>query len=517
MTTLASAIREVLRLKYTTPMSARGLGDLFGMPHNTVGAHILRAKSAGIVGIEDLDSLDDDELKARLFKPRKGMSMKREPDFAELRAQLDADPAMTVERAWTKYAEADPETAYSESTYRKKFKKWCRLLKVVMRQHHEPGAELFGDYCGDTAEWQDPETGEIHVMQVWVSVLGYSQLFHVYAVPSQSTEDTIEALIRGLEYFKGVSKLFTPDNLKAVVTRAGRHPRLNRVALDCARHYGYWIHPARVRRGPDKSLAEVHVQITQRDVLLPLRDRVFFSPEELNAAIMEKVEAINNRPHTKFEGSRRERFEKSERQALRSLPATRFEIPVWTGEQKIQNDHMFVFERHRYSVPHQLIGKKLRARVTATTVQIFYGEKSIALHTRSRDAGGFTEVLDHMPEDHRSYATRNREYHLEWARKVGPHALKVIEHQFTSRPHPRPAVVVCGSLERVCEQHGKERFEAACRRALELGNPTSSRLESILKHRLEERPDLKEHSQIALPLNPNVRGPEHYRNTTKES
>ena len=54
--------------------------------------------------------------------------------------------------------------------------------------------------------------------------------------------------------------------------------------------------PARVGRPRDKAKVEVGVQIAEREILAPLRHRTFFSLADMNAAIAERLRAVNDAP-----------------------------------------------------------------------------------------------------------------------------------------------------------------------------------------------------------------------------
>ena len=92
---------------------------------------------------------------------------------------------------------------------------------------------------------------------------------------------------------------------------------------ELAQHYGAVVIPTRVARPKDKPKAEVSVQIAQRWILAALRHRTFFTLADLNAAIRERVDAINDRPMKVVGVSRRALFEQLDRPALRPLPTTR--------------------------------------------------------------------------------------------------------------------------------------------------------------------------------------------------
>jgi len=60
-------------------------------------------------------------------------------------------------------------------------------------------------------------------------------------------------------------------------------------------------------------------------------------------------------------------------------------------------------EKHFYSVPHNLMRRKLDVRLSASTVEVFYRGERIASHQRSFRKYGYTTVAEHMPSNHRLY------------------------------------------------------------------------------------------------------------------
>jgi transposase len=101
-----------------------------------------------------------------------------------------------------------------------------------------------------------------------------------------------------------------PDNLKSAVTKANRYnPNINLVFAKFAEHYNTVILPARVATPRDKGSVESAVLIAQRWIIAALRNRTFFSLSEINEAITDELEFINNRPMRDYDGqSRRQRF-----------------------------------------------------------------------------------------------------------------------------------------------------------------------------------------------------------------
>src|SRR5271163_1615049 len=89
-----------------------------------------------------------------------------------------------------------------------------------MRQHHVAGEKAFVDYSGKRIAIVDPTTGEIHEAEIFVGVLGASNLTYAEATWTQQLPDWTGAHVRMFRFFGGVPKLLVPDNLKSGAARA---------------------------------------------------------------------------------------------------------------------------------------------------------------------------------------------------------------------------------------------------------------------------------------------------------
>jgi transposase len=66
---------------------------------------------------------------------------------------------------------------------------------------HKVGDKMFVDYAGDKQTLVDIETGEVRDVEVFVAILGASQLTYVEATESQKKEDFIAACENAMHYF----------------------------------------------------------------------------------------------------------------------------------------------------------------------------------------------------------------------------------------------------------------------------------------------------------------------------
>ena len=119
-----------------------------------------------------------------------------------------------------------------------------------------------------------------------------------------------------------MTRLLIPDNCKTATTANTRYETvLNRSYQELAEYYGTAIVPARVRKPQDKSAAEASVRFAETWIIAALRDRKFFSIGEVNEAIAEKLEELNNRPFQWMAGTRRSAWLEEEKPYMLPLPA----------------------------------------------------------------------------------------------------------------------------------------------------------------------------------------------------
>lgn len=501
--------KEILRLRWGLGRSLRETGRSCGVGHATVHDVVTRAKMAGLSWPLPED-LDEAALEARLYPPPLGRGDRAVPEFEHLYRELKRR-GVTLELLWQEYRQQHGEQGYGYSRFCDLYRAWRGQLDVVMRQEHRAGEKLFVDFAGMTMEVVDQRTGEVSACPIFVAALGASSFTYAEACEAQDQGSWIEAHLHTYEYIGGVPTLTVPDNLKAAVTRPDLYePDLNPAYREMADHYDTTIIPARVRHPRDKAKVENAVQQVERWVLAPLRDQTFFSRAELNRAMRERLDWLNNRPFSRLEGSRRSWWQELDRPALQPLPRTRFERPEWKNVG-VNIDYHFEFDHHCYSVPHPLVGTRVDVRATTTIVEAFHKGRRVASHLRSHKRGGFTTDPAHRPASHRRYAEWTPSRLIRWAEKIGPQTAVVIEEILRRMPHPEQGFRSSLGLIRLSKRYSTERLEAACQRALAIASPSYRSVRSILKHGLEQQPlPLLTEPESTPTDHENIRGPEYY-------
>jgi len=419
---------------------------------------------------------------------------------------------VTLSLLWEEYRAVHPD-GYGYSQFCARYRNWKGGLGVTMRQSHVAGDKMFVDYAGMTAEVIDPETGEVHTAQIFVATLGASSYTYAEATWSQKLPNWIGSHVRAFAYFGGVPAQIVPDNLKSAIVKASLHDaEINRTYADLAAHYDTAIVPARPRKPRDKAKVEVSVQIVERWVLARLRNRRFFSLAELNQAIRQELKVLNEKASKHLGASRRQLFEQLDRPALKPLPQDAYQYAEWKQRRAGLDYHVEV-AKHYYSVPHALAKKKLWARITERSVEVFHNGKRVAAHMRGPGNRRHTTVTNHMPSAHRRYASWTLERIRRDAASIGSNSEALIELILRNRPHPEQGFRSCVGILRLAKSHGPERLEAACERALEIGAYSYSSLASILKNNLDRRaPRHATANDANRPAieHANIRGPNYF-------
>lgn len=429
-------VKEVLRLRFGLGLQQNQIARSCSIGQATVHRYLEKAAIAGLSWPLPED-LDDQRLEELLFRSagRPRQITRSVPDFAEVRRQLQAHKHLTLQLIWEEYRETQPD-AYGYSRYCELYQRWSRNQDIVLRQEHRAGEKLFVDWAGDTIRLYDQRTGEVTPASLFVAVLGASTYTFARATASQDLGNWVECHVAAFEYFQGSPRLIVPDNARTAVDRACRYePDLDRTYQEMAAHYGVAVLPARPRKPRDKAKVENAVLLAERWVIATLRHRKFHALTEVNEAIAELLEKINQRPFRKREGSRASLFAELDRPALQTLPTERYVLAHWKTVRASIDYHVEV-DRHYYSVPYQLAGQKLEARFTAATVEIFHGGKRVASHAHNSHAYRHSTVSEHMPKSHQAHLEWTPSRLIHWAEQIGAATAQVVRNILERKPHP---------------------------------------------------------------------------------
>lgn len=507
-----SKLRHVLKL-YCQGQSKLLISTTTGLSRNTVKKYINAFISLKTTW-EDVSQLPDKDLDELFCKePEPIIDDRLTPlhDFFKSQEKRLRYRGVTLLRLWEAYHAENPD-GFKMTAFYRHFNIWKRRVHPSMHMDHKAGDKMFVDYTGEKLEVVDPQNGEVKNMEVFVAILGASQLTYVEAIESQRVEDFISCCENALHYFGGAPNAIVPDNLKSAVIRSNRYePKLNENFEAFADYYGMSVLPARAYKPKDKALVEGAVKITYMRIFAALPKELPTSLTELNQRILMRLDAHNK---TAFKGrnySRLEQFVEMEKAMLQPLPPKRFELRSSSVATVMKNGHVCLSaDKHYYSVPYGYISKKVRMLYSKSVVEIFYRYESIAKHERVRSAHNYTTDPSHMATQHQVLAEWNPDYFLAQARSIGKEVEFYIAQVLNKKPHPEQAYKSCQGILSFAKRVGHQRLIKACQRAHAYGLYHFRAIEDILQRGLDMF-DLEEDRQLPMPEHENIRGKNYYQ------
>lgn len=160
-------------------------------------------------------------------------------------------------------------------------------------------------------------------------------------------------------------------------------------------------------------------------------------------------------------------FTTEEQPLLRRLPQAAYEISRWVyGRGVARNGHVS-WARNYYSVPFAHIGTKVDLRITDRSLEVYSGHERITTHLLlpATAANEYRTSEADLPAG-KKYQLWNKPRARQWAERIGPSALVVIDRIFESVPIDEQGLNPALAVLRLAHRYSAERVEAACRIAL---------------------------------------------------
>ena len=505
-----SQIKQLLQL-HQQGKSKKEIARILGISRNTVKSYLRKTEDSSLA-IKDLLKLEDPLLEGKFHA---GNPSYKEDRYEHFKTKVDyflkelKRIGVTKQLLWEEYKATYPE-GYSHSQFCYHLNQQQIAARPSAILHHAPADKLYIDFAGKTLSYIDKSTGEVINCQVFIACLPYSDYCFAMAVKSQSVEDFIYALTCCINHLGGTPRALVPDNLKAAVVKADSYePSINTALDDLANHYGTTVVPARARKPKDKALVENQVKLIYSRVYAKLRDRQFFSIQDLNEAISEKVLAHNQTRMQQKDYCREEKFLADEKHLLKALPDTAYEIKYYKQYKVAPNNHICLQkDKHYYSVPYVYIGRQATVIYTRSTVSIYIDHKRIAFHLRSYVKGHYTTVKDHLCSTHQHYLDRSPGYYIAKAksRSEALHDLFVL--LFNQDRYPEQLYRTCDGLLKLQRITEEDKFLKACQIAIENKQYNYGFVANILKNNMTEHQRHTE--EKPLPKHENIRGKQSF-------
>lgn len=506
-----SKVRQIIKL-YSQGIGKKKIALRLGMSKNTVKVYVeqfLSLKSTH----EELLKLTDYELNKRFHPPQEEiLSNQRLKDLHEFFPVMEKQlrrRGMTILKQIEAYHALHPD-GYRATTFYIHYNSWKKKVNPVMHMEHKLGDKVYVDYAGATLPYVDTDTGEIKQAQIFVAILGWSQYAYVEAMPSQRVEDFISACENALHYFNGVPLAIVPDNLKSAVLKTNRfEPVVNENFKAFADHYGTSILPARSRKPQDKALVENMVKLCYQQIYTNLPENQIQPLQDLNLQINEHLKNLNASQLTGKDCSRTDQW-LVEQPTLQPLAQSLYEMRQIKQVTVMKNGHVYLSEdQHYYSVPYELIGKKLQMHYSRSQVNIYRQYELIASHKRLRSPHNYSTDPTHMPAQHRYVSEWSPSFFLSKAKEIDPVVEHFISQVLERKQHPEQAYKSCMGILSFAKRVGHSRLIKACKRAHEIGYYNYKIIEDVLKNNLDKYDEDPE--PTLMPSHDNIRGADYYQ------
>ena len=504
-------IKQIIRLK-SDGLSNRKIAKTLQISRNTVNHYISSLKAINKRSDEVLQL--SDAAFCALFPSHTTIQNPRYDALVKHLAKVEkarAHPGFTFYHHYLEYADLEPNS-YSYTQFMEHYHRTYPKEKGSMKLNHIVGEKMFIDFAGKKLQVVDRDTGEVIDKEVFVAILPFSQYTYVEACNSQKREDMLGCLANAMAFFGGVPEVIVSDNLKSAVTRSSKYePIINRSFKEFAQHYSCSINPTRAYSPQDKALVENAVQLSYQRIYHPLRNITFFSLKELNHAITPFLERYNDQLFTRRDCSRKELYQSVERQYLKPLPATIFEMKDYR-RAKVQKIGYVYFspDKSYYSVPYRYIGKQTQIQFTKSMVEIYYDHERISSFARNPEKGMYNTQKDHLRSTHQAYSDWSPDYFRAMAQKHGQDVASFIEGVLSSNLYPETQYKRAMGVIQLHRQYGSQRLNNACKKAMELQSYSYNRVRNLLKNKLDDQPSEPQNHQSHIPPHDNIRGAEAY-------
>lgn len=360
----------------------------------------------------------------------------------------------------------------------------------------QPGEVCQFDWSHETVELN----GVVQTVKVAHFRLAYSRKMFVVAYPRETQEMVMDAHNQAFAFYGGVPKQMVYDNLTTVVDTVfiGKARKFNRRFMVLANHYLFEPVACTPAAGWEKGQVENQVG-NVREWLFTPRVR-FKSFTELNAWLAQRCAELAGRQHPTQPAQTIADCFTQEQPSLRSIrqPFAGYIEHLC----KVSKLCLVRWDRNRYSVPAEWVGKVVSIRVTADQIRIVADGQTLAEHPRCFaydqlicDPWHYLPVLEKKPG-----ALRHGAPFQDWNL---PQPIQQVRNRLLQQKQGDRAFVDCLLLAR---EHGIEALEAACELALETGSVTGSILQNEMRRLTEPaRPKACNASQnLQLNTEPNA-------------
>lgn len=352
-------------------------------------------------------------------------------------------------------------------TLQRQVKRWRAMAgperEVFFPQEHPPGRQGQSDFT--------------HMKELGVTIAGqpFDHLFYHFTLTCSNWEtgticfaESFESLAEGLQNalweLGAVPAEHRTDNLSAAIIRVGKRDDLTAPYRGLLAHYGMRAShnsPGRAHENGDVEQSHHRFKRAVEQALL-LRGRRDFSTREEYTEFLRTLLRRRN-------SLRRERLA-TELAVLRPLPARRLE-DYSVEVVKVTRNSTITVRHNLYSVPSQLIGERVEARVFAEQLQVWFGGSCVAQMSRLRGEG--RQAINYRHVIHSLVRKPGAFAHYRYQQCLFPRLLFRVAYDQLGEQYPATAERQYVKLLELAASTSEERVEAALRQLVDCGTVIS--------------------------------------------
>jgi hypothetical protein len=333
------------------------------------------------------------------MKPERAWRTRADPfdeAWEEIRRQLQANPGLEAKTLFEALQRHEPGKFGDGQlrTLQRRIKIWRATegpgREVFFTQEHVPGRLGQSDFTYMN-ELEITIARQTFPHMLYHFVLTYSNWEDVTLCYSESFESLSEGLQNAMWELGGVPLAHQTDRLSTAVNNNCDEKEFQSRYQSLMRHYR--LEPRKIQAGKANENGDIeqrHHRLKRAvDQAMLLRDsRDFASISEYKEFLRALMAQLN--------AGRRERL-RVEMQYLRTLPESRLES-VKRQSARVDSGSLIFVDRNTYSVNSRLIGERVEARLSADTVEIWYGGQKVEemprLRGRTKHRIDYRHIID---------------------------------------------------------------------------------------------------------------------------
>ncbi len=359
------------------------------------------------------------------------------------------------------------------TSFWREYKRRYPDVPLELHKVYQPGLRCEVDYKGKDSwfGYYDLATDKFVVCRLFGSVLCFSQMLYACATLTEKRAEFISSIAHAFEYFGGTTETLAFDNTKAAVDRADRYdPDINPEFDFFCEHFD--VAPLAMRPGEpkDKAVIENSLGVFTRWIRPKFKAQKFYSLEEINRWLDQRLEEFNKRVQRKYQTSRLQKYQEAEKKKLQPLPNHNYSWGEWK-KSKVHPDCHIQIDKNFYSVPYQHRGQEVDVRRSHHFIEVFVGLERVAVHNKLSEycRGRYNTSISHLPEKHLAVLEVTPQFILEQASKIGEYTHQIVSNLIEKSRHPLMFLRRTQGIIRLEKKYSREQLEAASKALCELG------------------------------------------------